>query len=75
MNNPNIKGVEIDSFKNVALFGMTNKEWKEENPNLNGNMRDYANVLQLVILSNLEKYKCGINKTTINAKGKIDKIK
>lgn len=39
---------------NVALFGKTSKEWKEENPDLNGNMRDYANILQLVILSNLE---------------------
>ena len=39
---------------NVALFGKTAKEWKEENSDLNGNMRDYANILQLVILSNLE---------------------
>jgi hypothetical protein len=39
---------------NVALFGMTAKEWKDKNPNLDGNMRDYANILQLVILVNLE---------------------
>lgn len=39
---------------NVALFGMTAKEWKDRNPNLDGNMRDYANILQLVILVNLE---------------------
>ena len=39
---------------NVALFGMTAKEWKDKNPSLEGNMRDYANILQLVILSNLE---------------------
>ena len=39
---------------NVALFGKTAKEWKDENPNLDGNMRDYANILQLVILVNLE---------------------
>ena len=39
---------------NVALFGMTAKEWKDKNPDLEGNMRDYANVLQLVILVNLE---------------------
>ncbi len=39
---------------NVALFGMTAKEWKDKNPNLDGNMRDYANILQLVILINLE---------------------
>ena len=39
---------------NVVLFGMTAKEWKDKNPTLDGNMRDYANILQLVILSNLE---------------------
>ena len=39
---------------NVALFGMTAKEWNDKNPNLDGNMRDYANILQLVILVNLE---------------------
>ena len=39
---------------NVALFGMTAKEWKDNNPALEGNMRNYANILQLVILSNLE---------------------
>ncbi len=39
---------------NVALFGMTAKEWKDKNPNLDGNMRDYANILQLIILVNLE---------------------
>ena len=39
---------------NVALFGITAKEWKAKNSNLDGNMRDYANILQLVILSNLE---------------------
>lgn len=39
---------------NVALFGMTAKEWKDKNSNLEGNMRDYANIFQLVILVNLE---------------------
>lgn len=41
---------------NVALFGMTAKEWRENNPKLakNGNMRDYTDLLHLVILNNLE---------------------
>lgn len=39
---------------NVALFGVTAKQWREENPNLNGNMRDHANVHQLVCLANME---------------------
>ena len=39
---------------NVALFGMTSKEWREGNKDKKGNIRDYANVAQLVCLSNLE---------------------
>ena len=39
---------------NLALFGITAKEWKEKNPTLEGNMRDYADVSQLVCLANLE---------------------
>jgi len=41
---------------NVALFGMTAKEWRVSNPNLaeDGNIRDYTDLLHLVILSNLE---------------------
>jgi hypothetical protein len=39
---------------NVALFGMTAKEWREINPNQSGNIRDYASIEQLVVLSNLE---------------------
>lgn len=39
---------------NVALFGITAKEWRENNPKLNGNIRDYTSIEQLVVLSNLE---------------------
>lgn len=39
---------------NVALFGATAAEWKQANPNSNGNIRDFANVIELTILSNLE---------------------
>ncbi|MEA1879972.1 MAG: KilA-N domain-containing protein [Campylobacterota bacterium] len=39
---------------NVALFGMTAKQWREDNKNKKGNIRDEANVNQLVCLSNLE---------------------
>jgi len=39
---------------NVALFGQTAKQWKTLNPELKGNMRDYADVNQLVCLANLE---------------------
>lgn len=39
---------------NVALFGMTAKQWRDSNLELKGNIRDYANVSQLVCLVNLE---------------------
>ena len=39
---------------NVALFGMTAKQWRDKNPTKKGNIRDYAEVSQLVCLSNLE---------------------
>lgn len=39
---------------NVALFGITAKEWREANPDSKGNIRDYATLEQLVVLSNME---------------------
>lgn len=39
---------------NVALFGLTAKEWREEHPDLKGNIRDHSTIEQLVVLSNLE---------------------
>lgn len=42
---------------NMALFGKTAKDWRDENPKLEGNIRDYSDVTQLVVLANLE----GIN--------------
>jgi hypothetical protein len=39
---------------NMALFGMTAKEWRDKNPEKKGNIRDYAEINQLVCLSNLE---------------------
>jgi len=39
---------------NMALFGMTAKDWRESHPGKKGNIRDYANVSQLICLSNLE---------------------
>jgi len=49
----NIYASEADVL-NIALFGKTAKEWHTENPDKKGNIRDYANVAQLVCLSNLE---------------------
>lgn len=59
---------------NVALFGKTAKEWKEENPELNGNMRDYANILQLVILSNLENINSELIKQGMPQKQRLERL-
>lgn len=39
---------------NVAMFGMTAKQWREANPDLKGNIRDYAAINELICLSNME---------------------
>lgn len=39
---------------NVALFGKTAKQWRDENPDLRGNMRDHASIEQLLVMANLE---------------------
>ena len=39
---------------NVAMFGMTARQWREANPNLKGNIRDYATINELICLSNME---------------------
>jgi hypothetical protein len=49
---------------NVALFGMTAKEWRDKNPDLKGNIRDYATINELICLSNMEN----INALLINDK-------
>jgi hypothetical protein len=39
---------------NIALFGITSKQWRDANPDLKGNMRDYATINELICLSNME---------------------
>ena len=39
---------------NVAMFGMTAKQWRDANPDLKGNIRDYASINELICLSNME---------------------
>ncbi len=41
---------------NVALFGMTAKQWRDENKDKKGNMRDFAGIDQLLVLANMESY-------------------
>ena len=39
---------------NMALFGMTAKQWRDNNPDKKGNIRDYASINELICLSNME---------------------
>ena len=38
----------------MALFGMTAKQWRDNNPDKKGNIRDYANINELLCISNME---------------------
>ena len=59
---------------NVALFGMTAKEWRENNLELKGNMRDYADISQLVCLSNLENLNAVFINEGMDATERIEKL-
>ena len=59
---------------NVALFGMTAKEWRNKNSKLNGNIRDYASILQLVVLINLENLNANMIENNISQKDRLIKL-
>ena len=59
---------------NVALFGMTAKEWREQNPNLDGNIRDYTDIIHLVVLSNLEVLNASMIDNDILQKERLEKL-
>ena len=59
---------------NVALFGMTSKEWRENNPNLEGNIRDYADILHLIVLSNLEVLNASMIDNNIVQSERLEKL-
>jgi hypothetical protein len=59
---------------NMALFGMTAKTWRENNPDKSGNIRDYANVSQLVCLSNLESLNAVLINDGIDQSHRLEKL-
>ncbi len=59
---------------NLALFGLTAKEWRNKNPQLDGNMRDYADVSQLVCLSNLENLNALFIKENLEKSNRLEKL-
>ena len=59
---------------NVALFGMTAKEWRDKNPKKEGNVRDYSNVAELVCLVNLENLNSVYINEGLNTKERLIKL-
>ena len=59
---------------NVALFGITAKEWRDKNPTLKGNIRDYADVLHLIILSNMEVLNANMIENNISQRERLEKL-
>ena len=59
---------------NVALFGRTAKQWREANPELNGNMRDYASINELICLSNMENLNAVFIQEGLEQKDRLIKL-
>jgi len=59
---------------NVAMFGMTAKEWRESNPDLKGNIRDYASINQLICLSNMENLNAVFINDGISQSERLEKL-
>lgn len=59
---------------NVALFGQTAKEWRNKNPNLKGNIRDYTDILHLIVLSNLEVLNASMIDNNIKQSERLEKL-
>ena len=69
----NIYANEADVL-NVALFGITAKEWRDANPKLKGNVRDYASINELICLSNLENLNAVLITDGISQKERLIKL-
>ena len=59
---------------NMALFGMTAKQWRDQNPGEKGNVRDFANAAQLVCLVNLENLNALFIEEGIEQKERLTKL-
>lgn len=59
---------------NVALFGKTAKQWKQENPGVKGNMRDFASIEQLLVLANLENINALLIEQGVPQQERLEKL-
>ncbi|MDU7032384.1 MAG: KilA-N domain-containing protein [Finegoldia magna] len=60
---------------NVALFNKRAKQWREENPELKGNMRDYAGLNELLVLANMESYNAILIGKGVNQKERMIELR
>ena len=58
----------------MALFGKTAKQWNDENPDLSGNMRDYASINELICLSNMENINAVLINDGISQRDRLTKL-
>ena len=59
---------------NVALFGLTAKQWRDQHPKSDGNVRDQANVTQLVVLANLESLNAELIRNGLSQVERLEKL-
>jgi hypothetical protein len=59
---------------NLAIFGMTAKEWKDQNPIAKGNLRDNASIEQLLVLANLESLNAELIKMGLSHDERLEKL-
>lgn len=59
---------------NVAMFGITAKQWRVANPGLKGNIRDYATINQLICLSNMENLNSVFIKSGLKPRDRLEKL-
>lgn len=59
---------------NIALFGKTASMWREENPDKEGNIRDYSTLEQLLVLANLESYNAEMIREGLSAEQRLEKL-
>ncbi|MBQ9281412.1 MAG: KilA-N domain-containing protein [Treponema sp.] len=59
---------------NVAMFGMTARQWRELNPELKGNIRDYASINQLICLSNMENLNAVFINDGLSQRERLEKL-
>ncbi len=75
MGEKNLTYANEADMLNLVVFGKTAKEWREENPNKKGNVRDYASVEELIILSNLEAFNADLIKQGMDKRDRFERLR